>query len=111
MNEQVVQFLSGLSEKLGVTVEYLWTALLQQAVINGCLDLFFIIVIAGGGFFGLRGYLQKREEIDRYDVIVFDFFAAIVFVVIVTATIALVYDAAASLLNPAYWAWRQVMPA
>jgi len=98
--------LQALASKLGVTAEYLWGVLLKQAPISAALDFAFIAFVAL-----LWCVIYRfRKHLDDFNVILF-FFGVIIMVVLTVLAVIIVFVAPTALLNPEYWALKQVLSA
>jgi hypothetical protein len=122
MNEQILEYLSKLAEKLGTTSEYLWSVLLRQAPISGAIDLLIVIVIVTAVVLFIRFVRRKtvvpaatEENPDPYpewenELVVFVWLG-----IIVATTLALLIvvdllgDGISGLVNPEYWALKQIL--
>ena len=112
MDERTEAMLIELATKLGTTVEYLWSALLRQATIEGYVSLAgtiaaTVIFIAAWVTVSreMRVGIENEEDITGH--IAFRFFGAIIFAAVF---FGLAGPAATCLLNPEYWALKQVLP-
>lgn len=119
MNEQQIKLLEKLAEKLGTTVEHLWSVLVKQALIDaitGCASTVFILVL---GFIALNG--ARKLKVDEYgDIQLNDKDTSIpkvvviiaCFVLIITGLFCATFDVGAittALLNPEYYAFKQIV--
>jgi hypothetical protein len=117
MNEATTKLVEELAAKLGTTAEHLWGVLVRQAPISGVCDALVIVAWIIGLAWALRlvrsktekpktGYAEWGEEGALLAWLVWGITAA--FVMIVAG--ACFADIVASLVNPEYWALKQVMP-
>lgn len=123
MNETTDKLIRDLAEKLGTTADHLWGVLCRQAPISGITNL---VVIAGLIAFIVWGFkLVKRKttepaptEANKYPSADWeDEGKTIAWLVWGLATIGIIIWIAASLeiivaalLNPEYWALKQLVP-
>lgn len=108
------QVLRELAEKLGVTVEYLWNALLRQALIGGICDVMFL----AGLTFCTWNFVKWARQ--KWDVIV-DESEPVSMMAFGIGSIALMAmwlvamkglpTTMASFFNPEYWALHEVLKA
>ena len=103
MNDQTLELIRDLAEKLGTTTEHLWGVLVTQAYISGVGDVIFWT------FFGFSAVFLHRklkvfdpEDPDLQMIAKFVFWATLsVFLVVGVATMS---DTIAKFFNPEYWA-------
>ena len=114
MDEKTLQALTALANKLGTTAEYLWGVLVRQAPITGAIDLAVMIAWVAGCVLLVRFVRRKTggDKPEWGD----EFGRALAWfgVVGVCAVVALVVGfefshAVAAIVNPEYWALRQVL--
>jgi len=123
MDENTLQALTALANKLGTTTEYLWSVLLKQAPITGLIDLGVMIglVVMTYGWFR---FVQRKTttppatEEDRYPRaawteevgIAFAWASVGLWVLIDIFVIACALATTiAALFNPEYWALMQIL--
>jgi hypothetical protein len=123
MDQNTLQALTALAEKLGTTAEYLWGVLLRQAPITGATDLLvmvaWITAVVGWARFVRRNTASPAPTVeDRYPRAAWDDDAVVClawFSVVVIAVIAALFIGSslsitvAALVNPEYWALRQIL--
>lgn len=116
MNEATTKLVEELAAKLGTTAEHLWGVLVRQAPISGVCDALAIVAWIIGLAWALRLVRSKTKETDG-DAEWEDegaFFAWLVWGI--TAAVVMIVagacfgDIVASIVNPEYWALKQVMP-
>lgn len=123
MNEQLQQALTELCDKLGTTVEHLWTVLIRQAYISGTTNLVTILVCGLACVWSFKFVHKKTKtppatEDDRYPCAEWeDEAGGVAWVVWAILTfsylLGVVYSAESiigSLFNPEYWALKQLIP-
>ena len=123
MNEQTEKLILELAEKLGTTAEHLWGVLVKQAQINAAIDLLIMIVVLGISLVWYRLVKSKttKPPISNDDPYPYaewsDEFAIIAWTLLaiwgVGALIALlctISTVATALMNPEYWAIKQILP-
>ncbi len=122
MDEKTLQALTALATKLGTTAEYLWGVLIRQAPITGTIDLIMMACWVIGVVMWARFARHKTtrppktnenpypraewEEEGMAMACVSVFFLSVVTAWIVGAGIS---DAVSALVNPEYWALRQIL--
>ena len=121
MDDKTLQALTVLAEKLGTTAEYLWGVLLKQAPITGAIDLAIMAAWVAMAWLWCRFVLRKTTapkatddapypKADwREEAAFFSWLSAVALVgvtaLIVSSSFAM---AVAALVNPEYWALRQI---
>jgi hypothetical protein len=120
--DKVMELLKALAEKLGTTVEFLWGTLVKQAIVVGIFDsiacFFLLIFIFIMVKFAVRNYKNSLESHkgDKYTTSM-DCFMEASAVPSILASFAtagffiLLYQALTCLLNPEYWALKEVLNA
>lgn len=116
MNDQTIQALNVLAAKLGTTAEYLWGVLVRQAPITGALDLAVMAAWLVALIFSAR-FVHKNTAGDepRWDDEAARFFAwggvwlGALFVALIGGII--IPSAVSAILNPEYWALKQLLGA
>jgi uncharacterized membrane protein len=121
MDDKTLQALTALATKLGTTAEYLWGVLLKQAPITGLVHLALLtslVVMAVwwtrvvidktterevNGFSYPRAEWQDEEALAGWLSVAAFAFLAFLFVITNLA------DTVAALLNPEYWALKQIL--
>lgn len=122
MDEKTLQVLTALASKFGTTAEYLWGVLLRQAPITGVIDLALMAAWAALSVMWCRFVMRKTKAPKptddglcpsaewRDEAAFFSWLSAVVLVgvtaLIVTSNFSTV---AAALVNPEYWALRQIL--
>jgi hypothetical protein len=122
MDDKTLQALTDLANKIGTTTEYLWGVLLKQAPLTGVIDLLLTVAWVLGAVMWCRYVLRKTTrphptDDDMYpcadwtgEAAFFSWLSAvlvaIVAAVVVSGSLA---TTVAALLNPEYWALRQIL--
>lgn len=113
MNEQTVQLIEKLAEKLGTTSEYLWAVLVKQAPISAAIDLGILIfsIIFGIVLLRMHRYFSKNDKYDDLEelVVVPMIIMAILFAVFIIAGVMSLPEVFSGFFNPEYWALKEVM--
>lgn len=122
MDEKTLQTLTALTNKLGTTAEYLWGVLLKQATITGVIDFALMAAWVMLTVIWCRFVLRKttapkptdkdlHPRADWTEEAAFFSWLSAVALALVTAFIVTSNFAttAAALVNPAYWALRQIL--
>ena len=102
MDDKTLHALTLLADKLGVAVEFIWTALIKQAYISGLFNLFLIATMSIG-IAWLSKIVYGRDKNDEIRIALF--FAWLLFAVL---SPILFYDSVTALANPEYWALKKV---
>ena len=113
MNDQTVQLLNQLAQKLGVTTTYLWAVLVKEARIEAISETVWVLFVIGL-VVGIVRYWKWVKTLDRYDAdgpVVFGIIVSDVIFVFVIIVLCNVSDIPTQLLNPQYWALDQVLQA
>lgn len=114
MDDKTLQALTTLAAKLGTTAEYLWGVLLRQAPVTGALDLAVIAAWVAGCVWLVRFVRRKtagqKPEWDDEMGRVFGWGGA----VLVCSLVAIIGGASigpavTAIVNPEYWALRQIL--
>jgi hypothetical protein len=121
MDDKTLQALTALAAKLGTTAEYLWGVLLKQAPIAGMIDIAMMAVWMLATVMWCRYVLRKTTkpkatDEDRYpsadwegEASFFSWLSVVVFAlataIFVTCNVSM---ATAALVNPEYWALKQI---
>jgi len=118
MNEATTKLVEELATKFGTTAEHLWGVLVRQAPISGVCDAIAIVAWIIGLAWALRLVKSKTQKPEsgyaEWEDEAFAFFAWMVWgitaaVVLIVAGVCFA-DIVASIVNPEYWALKQVMP-
>lgn len=122
MNDKTLDLLTRLADKFGTTVEHLWGVLIKQAAITAVAEIVMAMVMVAAWvwmFRFVRGKTtEKPETNDRYAQAEWEQDGALIAWIVVSIaaliTCLQIYEAlttgATALLNPEYWALKQVMP-
>jgi ribose/xylose/arabinose/galactoside ABC-type transport system permease subunit len=122
MDDKTLQAMTALAAKLGTTAEYLWGVLLRQAPITGAVDLLVMAAWVAAALCFLRYVRAKttrppgtrddpfpRAQWDG-DATFFAWAGAILFAVLTGLIVgASLSTTIAALVNPEYWALRQIL--
>ncbi len=111
MDENALQLLAELANKLGVATEYLWVALLKQANIYAVVGVISLvawaILIAAIAQWVRRATLQaKFDELDRTILL---FCVACLALAYMLFAPMIIYDVVSAISNPEYWALMQII--
>ena len=109
MDDKTLHALTLLADKLGVAVEFIWSALIKQAYISGVFDLCLSILLVFGLVWITR-FLWKVKNDGLYDsnaeiakVVVFILWGLCLVIIPMS-----IYGAITAFANPEYWALKQV---
>ena len=113
MSDKTEQLVRELAEKLGTTGEHLWGVLIQQAAINAVTS--WLIVIVMGVFLAIAYQVVNKNTTKTENWtnegaflawMVFYCYAGICLIPVCCA----IDTTATALLNPEYWALKQILP-
>ena len=108
MNDQTLQLLSALAEKIGITTEYIWIVLVKQAPISGIIDLlvvtFWIFCIWISFKFIKRKTVDEDIDAVLWGYMVWGVISAVILIVIGRC----ISDQISSIINPEYWALQKI---
>lgn len=114
MEAQLETTLRILTDKLGVTVEYLWGVLLKQATVTASTNIIFIIfgvLLLLTTFIWLRRQDDSAEcsplYVEHSNFLWFTWFVLLVLTTLLG--IPALYESFTALMNPEYWALRQII--
>jgi hypothetical protein len=114
MNENTEKLIRELAEKLGTTTEHIWSVLVAQAPISSSINLAILIGFAVAVYASYKQVARKAisggEWDDNCGSMIFPWIAwvAFAFLAIFVACCS-IEDIAAGLLNPEYWALKQII--
>lgn len=117
MNEETTKLIRELAEKLGTTTEHLWAVLIRQAPISSLVDLVLIPALAMALWLSLRiaskgvkGLEESFNHDDQNIIMTLGGGAFFCLFAILLAFLLCDLDLAiAGLLNPEYWALKQII--
>lgn len=110
MNEQAVLFLKELSNKLGTTSEYLFSALVKQAPISGIINLLVIVLLFVLTFLWTRN-VYKKSCLHYYEEESIRFFAWLSVIILLFISLCMLESlpiVISGLINPEYWALKEI---
>ena len=118
MNEQTVQLIEQLAQKLGTTAEYLWAALIRQAPITATTNLLWFLSMLIGGFFLLKLHKRLLKEDERgrntysdgeggWEVLMGILTG--LWIIVFLVSFFLLGSVITGFLNPEYWALKQII--
>ena len=109
MNQETLEALSKLANKLGTTSEYLWSVLLKQAPIYAATTALsltlWVLATAVAAYFYLKNYKDASEE---FNVIAGMSLGTVTLLTLVFAS-ADIPSIISALANPEYWALKQII--
>ena len=114
MNKELEVMLLGLSKKLGISIDLLWSALIKQAYIEGATDIIFYIL---GGLALVGAAMALRAANKFWDLGVENCFAVrvawislAILAFLYTVSIPFcIHEAMTALCNPEYWALKDIL--
>ena len=114
MNEQTEKLIRELADKLGTTVEHLWGVLIKQAPITAVTDLLECVMLAVvcivGGKYLLRWHrkLDGNCEADHPGLVMLYVVWVVMLIITIISVLTSVSEIANAILNPEYWALKQI---
>ena len=117
MNQEIIEMLKVLADKFGTTTEHLWRVLLEQALLSGITNVILLVVILVLTVMWVRFALEriKKEEENGYYSSDDDNIGALWLTIILVipfcgvVSVLLIYDIVTAILNPDYWALREIL--
>ena len=122
MEERAIELLEKLANKLGVTIEQIWTILINQTKVelgSEILDLiFFIILVSISSWLLITFVIKKSYEKDRWgNPVDKEFFIrgfiivlfCIITLCFIIQTIDIIYTVPILIFNPEYWALQEIL--
>ena len=109
-----IEGLQMLAEKLGVTIDYLWSVLLKQAYVSAILDLLFVLlmVIMWAALIKSRGAIKKwLKTMDDLEEGFICIFGSGFIIGVTVAAIIFIFTSTSALINPEYWALKEILSA
>lgn len=122
MNDQIIQLIESLADKLGTTSEYIWKVLIEQAPITAITEILFIFFVIAGSiilYFLHRKFSKKPDEngdeiytlYEKYD----DFLAGVMialtvlFIILLIVSAFLIENIINAFFHPEYWALQEIL--
>ena len=112
MNQETIELLKVLADKLGTTTEHLWGVLLNQAFLSGLSNSAFLAVILISSVWWWRFALAKiKKEGKENGYSSSDVWPPVILLIAAcgTASTIIVYEIMTAFLNPEYWALKQIL--
>lgn len=121
MTDKTIEALTALANKLGTTAEYLWGVLLKQAPLTGAIDLLLMAAWVIGAVMWCRFVLRKTTTPKAADdngypcadwtgeAAFFAWVSAVALAVIAGLVVGDLATVVAALVNPEYWALKQIL--
>jgi len=122
MNQETKEIIQEIAEKLGTTAEHLWGVLIKQAGINAITDVIIATITICVFAFTFKYVMKKthvpeKTEEERYPTAEWDdelgvlaHIILLIFAIIAASiTLASIYTVITALLNPEYWALKQII--
>ena len=117
MNEKTEQLVRELAEKLGTTIEHLWSVLVRHAVIQSIVGLVIIAGLIIVGTLWTRFLLKSTTSEDprwpfddEIPAILIWAITSLGWLVIVIVVLEKLPVEITALMNPEYWALKQLLP-
>ena len=117
--EQLTTLLAALAQKLGTTVEYLWSVLIKQAYIDGVMNIIYCIitiVLIICSIYYLKYYAKNYKEwYGSYDGKELEHGIVLGIVLVITCILTLctifmfIPTAITAFNNPEYWALQEIL--
>ena len=115
MDDKTAMLLQGLANKLGTTSEYLWGVLLKQAPVYAAINVAEMIATALIAYAYYRSWAWAKGLVKDYDTEAFGFIylslVGVFVLVLALASFFSVGNIVTALMNPEYWAFKQVLAA
>jgi uncharacterized membrane protein YfcA len=109
MDDNTLQALTQLAQKLGTTAEYLMGVLIKQGPISGLIDLLIMAIMAYGSYIGVRLVLRKNDD-DNEIAVVFGWIGIVTFCIVTSLVILLqLNQAITGIIHPEFWALQQIL--
>ena len=116
MNNETLVALEKLATKLGTTSEYLWSILLKQAPIDGCISIFVMLLmfVAAVILSSVSKNLSKKldedfsyskEEVRNVVVVI----SVCMWIFAIIGSLAIFPEAIIAIVNPEYWALSKIL--
>jgi hypothetical protein len=115
MNEQLIGLVDKLAVKLGVAVEILWAALIKQAYVSNIVNLVAFFILAAISIWGFKFVSNKTKDGGEWDNldsggIAWLFWGA--YTIVIALIICLNLSGTVSgIINPEYWALKEILGA
>ena len=122
MEEKAFEYIDALAANLGVAAEHVYGALLKQAMVSGVRSLVFIIIFLAVGYAIIKMFMRIYSDVkegedglfvDSYEVSLGGLFAlmfgGMAIIIMFLAIMADISNATTALLNPEYWALKEIL--
>ena len=114
MNQEIIELLKVLADKFGTTTEHLWRVLLEQALLSGITNVILLVVILVLTVMWVRFALERIEKGEKGYYSSDDIGALWLTIILVipfcgVVSVLLIYDIVTAILNPDYWALREIL--
>ena len=123
MEEKAFEYIDALAANLGVAAEHVYGALLKQAMVSGVRSLVYIILCLAVVYMVIlllkKVYTDVKDGnnnsifLDGWDIsaagIIASFVGGIALFILFIAIIANISNASTALLNPEYWALKEIL--
>lgn len=114
--ETITKYIDQLAQSLNVASEHVYEALIKQAMVSGIASIVWAVIFGIATLIVLYvGFMSAKEEFDRYG-FDHDVFMTLFVTLIATSFVVVpfglaVENALTALLNPEYWAIKEVLSA
>ena len=123
MEEKAFEYIDAIAANLGVAAEHVYGALLKQAMVSGVRSLVYIILCLAVVYMVIRMLKKVYTDVkdgnnnsiflDGWDIsaagIIASFAGGIALFILFIAIIANISNASTALLNPEYWALKEIL--
>ena len=123
MEEKAFEYIDALAANLGVAAEHVYGALLKQAMVSGVRSVVYIILCLAVVYMVIRMLKKVYTDVkdgnnnsiflDGWDIsaagIIASFVGGIALFILFIAIIANISNASTALLNPEYWALKEIL--
>lgn len=122
MEEKAFEYIDAIAANLGVAAEHVYGALLKQAMVSGLRSLVYIIICLAVGYAIIKMFMRIYSDVkegedglfvDSYGVSLGGLFAlmfgGMALIIMLLAIMADISNATTALLNPEYWAIKEIL--
>jgi|694.fasta_scaffold56758_5 hypothetical protein len=114
MNEQIMGILRVLAEKFGTTTEFLWGIMVKQAYVYGITSIFVFavtsVLIFGWNYLVFRYEIPEDDDGDaRFGTYMCRLGGLMLIFIWTCLFLSGMHDVSTALINPEYWALKQVI--
>ena len=111
MNEHTAALIQNLAAKLGTTTEYLWSVLIKQAPINAATDVLQYIAAGFLAYFYYKWATSDKRDYDEFGQMFAALGVGLPLLIILIAIFFCFPNTITALVNPEYWALKEILSA